>query len=154
MRRFACGAPVSIATVQGGSLSLFASIAANSGISALCSFQLIIDCPSDSSAARLHADPWIQQPEGAWGWRAYPEGTTGPYGNRAINDGVTTQVMSNLHVIWCATGDDKYLHPILKGAEWVVKAQSGPPTYGWADQFDKDFNMIWNRATEPPAVSS
>ena len=96
----------------------------------------------------------IQHPEGAWGWHAYPEGTTEPYGNRALNDGVTTTVMADLHVIWCATGDDKYLQPILKGVEWVIKAQAGPPTYGWADQYDKDFNRIWNRESEPPAIST
>ena len=96
----------------------------------------------------------IQHPEGAWNWHAHPEGTTKPFGNYALNDAVTPQAMLDLYVVWCATGDDKYLQPILKGAEWILKAQAGPPTYAWADQYDKDFKMIWNRSTEPPAISS
>ncbi len=122
----------------------------------LCLMYRLLGYERYENAVRKFGD-WliaIQHPEGAWGWHAYPEGTTAPYGNRALNDGVTTQVMSDLHVIWCATGDDKYLQPILKGVEWVIKAQAGPPTYGWADQYDKDFNRIWNRESEPPAISN
>ncbi len=95
----------------------------------------------------------IQHPEGAWNWHSYPEGKNEPFGNYALNDAVTPQAMEDLFVIWCATGDERYLKPILKGAEWILRAQAGPPTYGWADQYDKEFNMIWNRSTEPPAIS-
>ena len=122
----------------------------------LCMMHRLLGYERYEKAVRKVGD-WfiaIQHPEGAWGWPAHPEGTTGPYGNRALNDKVTTQVMADLHVIWCATGDDKYLQPILKGVEWLLKAQAGPPTYGWGDQYDKDFNMIWNRPNEPAAIST
>ncbi len=95
----------------------------------------------------------IQHPNGAWGWETYPADKTGPHGHPALNDRVTPQAMWDLFIIWCATGDDKYLEPVLKGAQWIIDAQAGPPTYGWADQYDKDNNFIWMRSFEPPAVS-
>ena len=95
----------------------------------------------------------IQFPSGAWGWEAYPLGKTGPYGHPALNDAVTPQAMHDLFVIWCATGDDKYLQPILQGADWIIAAQAGAPTYGWADQYNEKNEFIWMRNFEPPAVS-
>jgi hypothetical protein len=95
----------------------------------------------------------IQFPSGAWGWEAYPLGQTGPYGHPALNDAITPQAMHDLFVIWCATGDDKYLQPILRGAEWIVEAQADAPTYGWADQYNEKNEFIWMRNFEPPAVS-
>ena len=61
--------------------------------------------------------------------------------------------MHDLFVIWCATGDDKYLQPILQGANWIIAAQAGAPTYGWADQYNEKNEFIWMRNFEPPAVS-
>ncbi len=95
----------------------------------------------------------IQFPSGAWGWEAYPLGKTGPHGHPALNDAVTPQAMHDLFVIWCATGDDKYLQPILQGANWIMAAQAGAPTYGWADQYNEKNEFIWMRNFEPPAVS-
>ena len=95
----------------------------------------------------------IQFPNGAWGWEAYPLGQTGPYGHPALNDAVTPQAMHDLFVIWCATGDDRYLQPILRGAEWIIEAQADAPTYGWADQYGEQNEFIWMRSFEPPAVS-
>ncbi|MHB8974079.1 MAG: hypothetical protein ACYC3X_27905 [Pirellulaceae bacterium] len=95
----------------------------------------------------------IQFPSGAWGWEAYPLGKTGPNGHPALNDAVTPQAMHDLFVIWCATGDDKYLQPILQGANWIIAAQAGAPTYGWADQYNDKNEFIWMRNFEPPAVS-
>ncbi|MBM4091620.1 MAG: hypothetical protein FJ276_19660 [Planctomycetes bacterium] len=95
----------------------------------------------------------IQFPSGAWGWEAYPLGHTGPYGHPALNDAVTPQAMEDLFVIWCATGDDKYLAPLKAGGQWIIDAQSGPPLHGWADQYDERNNFIWMRNFEPPAVS-
>ena len=69
----------------------------------------------------------IQFPSGAWGWEAYPLGKTGPHGHPALNDAVTPQAMHDLFVIWCATGDDRYLQPILRGADWIIAAQAGLP---------------------------
>lgn len=95
----------------------------------------------------------IQFPSGAWGWEAYPLGNVGPHGHPALNDAVTPQAMHDLFVIWCATGDEKYLAPILRGADWIVSAQADSPTYGWADQYDELNQFIWMRGFEPPAVS-
>ncbi len=95
----------------------------------------------------------IQFPSGAWGWESYPLGHTGPYGHPALNDAVTPQAMWDLFIIWCATGDGKYLEPVEKGAQWIVDAQADAPTYGWADQYDEENNFIWMRNFEPPAVS-
>jgi hypothetical protein len=95
----------------------------------------------------------IQFPNGAWGWEAYPLDHKGPYGHPALNDAVTPQAMSDLFVIWCATGDDKYLGPLKRAGQWLIDAQSGPPMYGWADQYDANNNFIWMRSFEPPAVS-
>ena len=66
----------------------------------------------------------IQYPSGAWGWEAYPLGKTGPHGHPALNDAVTPQAMHDLFVIACATGEDKYLQPILRGAEWIIASQA------------------------------
>jgi len=95
----------------------------------------------------------IQFASGAWGWEAYPLGQTGPYGHPALNDAVTPQAMHDLFVIWCATGDDRYLQPILRGADWIIEAQADAPTYGWADQYNEKNEFIWMRNFEPPAVS-
>lgn len=95
----------------------------------------------------------IQFPSGAWGWEAYPDDHTGPYGHPALNDSVTPQAMADLFVIWCATGDDKYLRPVEKGAQWIIAAQAAPPTCGWADQYNEKNEFIWMRNFEPPAVS-
>jgi len=95
----------------------------------------------------------IQFPSGAWGWEAYPLGQQGPYGHPALNDAVTPQAMSDLFVIWCATGDDKYLQAVRKGADWIIAAQAQAPTYGWADQYNEKNEFIWMRNFEPPAVS-
>ncbi|MCE5240770.1 hypothetical protein LLH23_20095 [bacterium] len=108
----------------------------------------------------------IQFPSGAWGWEAYPADHTGPYGHPALNDAVTPQAMLDLFVIWCAmtkeggvsaqptgTPPDGYLQAVLKGAQWIIQAQAGPPTYGWADQYNEKNEFIWMRNFEPPAVS-
>ncbi len=95
----------------------------------------------------------IQFPNGAWGWEAYPLGHKGPYGHPALNDAITPQAMWDLFVIWCATGERKYLDCVLKGAEWIRAVQAGAPTFGWADQYDEQGNFIWMRDFEPPAVS-
>lgn len=95
----------------------------------------------------------IQFPSGAWGWEGYPFDQEGPYGHPALNDAVTPQAMSDLFVIWCATGDRKYLDPVLKGAQWIIDCQAPAPTFGWADQYDENNNFIWMRSFEPPAVS-
>ncbi len=115
----------------------------------------LLGYPRYDQAIRKSGD-WmvsIQFPSGAWGWETYPLGKTGPYGHPALNDAVTPQAMADLFVIWCATGDDKYRKPILKGADWIIAAQAPAPTFGWADQYDEQNHFVWMRNFEPPAVS-
>lgn len=95
----------------------------------------------------------IQFPSGAWGWETYPLGHKGPYGHPALNDAVTPQAMWDLFVIWCATGDDRYLQSAIKGAQWIIDAQAPGPSFGWADQYDEKNQFVWMRNFEPPAVS-
>jgi len=121
----------------------------------LCLMWRLVGDPSYEQAIRKAGD-WhvsIQFPSGAWGWEAYPLDHRGPYGHPALNDAVTPQAMWDLFVIWCATGDAKYLQPLAAGGQWIIDAQSGPPLYGWADQYDEHNQFIWMRNFEPPAVS-
>ena len=121
----------------------------------LCLMSKLLGYGRYDAAIRKSGD-WmasIQFPSGAWGWETYPLGHTGPYGHPALNDAVTPQAMADLFVIWSATGDDRYLEPVLKGADWIIASQAGPPTFGWADQYDEKNQFIWMREFEPPAVS-
>jgi hypothetical protein len=95
----------------------------------------------------------IQFPSGAWGWETYPLGHQGPFGHPALNDAVTPQAMADLFVIWCVTGDERYLQAAIKGGQWIIDAQAKGPSFGWADQYDEQNNFIWMRNFEPPAVS-
>lgn len=138
-----------------GDYAYIAQAMQSNQIRLLCLLSRRLGYPRYEQAIR-HAGDWmvsIQHTSGAWGWEAYPVGKTGPYGHPALNDAVTPQAMHDLFVIWCATGDEKYLAPILRGADWIVAAQAGPPTYGWADQYNERNEFIWMRGFEPPAVS-
>lgn len=121
----------------------------------LCLMSRRLGYPRYEAALRKAGD-WmasLQFPNGAWGWEAYPLGHQGPYGHPALNDAVTPQAMWDLFIIYLATGDDKYLEPVWKGAQWIIDCQADPPTYGWADQYDEENHFIWMRDFEPPAVS-
>jgi len=95
-----------------------------------------------------------QGPGGWWGWEAYPiKSHKGPYGHPALNDAVTPQAVQDLFVMYWLVRDPRCVEAIRKGAEWILAAQLGPPTYGWADQYDEKNQPIWMRNFEPPAVS-
>jgi hypothetical protein len=94
-----------------------------------------------------------QAPGGWWGWEAYPMSHKGPYGHPALNDAVTSQAMQDLFVMYWLLRDPRCIDAIYKGAEWILAAQLGPPTYGWADQYDEKNKPVWMRNFEPPAVS-
>lgn len=95
----------------------------------------------------------IQFANGAWAWEGYPLDQKGPLGHAALNDAVTPQAMWDLFVIWCATGDRRYLDSAMRGAGWIVDVQAKAPTFGWADQYDDKNQFAWMRNFEPPAVS-
>jgi hypothetical protein len=91
---------------------------------------------------------------GWWGWEAYPMTShKGPYGHPALNDAVTPQAMQDLFAMYWLVRDSRCVDAIYKGAEWIIAAQLGAPTYGWADQYDENNKLIWMRNFEPPAVS-
>jgi hypothetical protein len=103
-------------------------------------------------AAEFHLQ--AQGPGGWWGWEAYPMNSRkGPYGHPALNDAVTPQAMEDLFVMYWLLRDPRCVEAIHRGAAWILAAQLGPPTYGWADQYDEQNNLIWMRDFEPPAVS-
>ncbi|MBT3382028.1 MAG: hypothetical protein HN742_26125 [Lentisphaerae bacterium] len=74
-----------------------------------------------------------------------PQG--GEINDLACNDGMTTMLL-----MWHFTQGRKYLDAFVRCADWFVAARLGPPTYGWAEQYDKDNNPVWARAHEPPAM--
>ena len=94
-----------------------------------------------------------QAPAGWWGWEAYPASHKGPYGHPALNDAVTPQAMQDLFVMYWLLRDPRCVEAIHRGAEWILAAQLGPPTHGWADQYDEKNQPVWMRNFEPPAVS-
>lgn len=95
-----------------------------------------------------------QGPGGWWGWEAYPIAThRGPYGHPALNDAVTPQAMQDLFAMYWLIRDPRCVEAIRRGAEWIIAAQLGPPTFGWADQYDEKNQVVWMRDFEPPAVS-
>jgi hypothetical protein len=103
-------------------------------------------------AADFHLQ--AQGPGGWWGWEAYPMNSKkGPYGHPALNDAVTPQAMADLFVMYWLLRDPRCVEAIYRGAAWILAAQLGPPTYGWADQYDERNNPVWMRNFEPPAVS-
>jgi len=49
------------------------------------------------------------------------------------------------------TRDRKYLDALVRAGDWLIEAQSDGPTYGWAEQYDRDNDPVWARDFEPPA---
>lgn len=102
----------------------------------------------------LHA----QNPNGSWSHsydlkkqigltaRGNPQG--GEINDNASDDGMTAMLM-----MYHFTKEEKYLDAYIRCADWFLEAQAGPPTWGWAFQYDADNNPIWARLQEPPSIS-
>jgi len=77
--------------------------------------------------------------------RGQPRG--GEINDRACNDGMDAMIL-----MYHFTQDARYLDAFVRCADWFLAAQLGPPTYGWAQQYDADNNPVWARVHEPPAT--
>ena len=108
-------------------------------------------------AAILCADLYVkaQNPNGSWP-QAYNLRTKRPQGlgYGVVNDGATREPMYLLLLMYHVTNDRRFLGPIVKAGDWVVRVQNkrgGIP--GWADQYDAHDRPCWARSFEPPAIS-
>ena len=78
---------------------------------------------------------------------------TGGKGGGYFNDECTQDCMNMLLMARYMTKDPKYLAGWRRTADWVVSAQLGAPTYGWADQYDKNNKPRRARHFEPAAAT-
>ena len=70
-----------------------------------------------------------------------------------FNDEAIQAQMSVCAVAYHFTRDERYLKAIRRVADWLIEAQFGPPTYAWADQYDKDNNPVPARSFEAAGTS-
>ena len=97
-----------------------------------------------------------QNPNGSWAQtynlkigRVHSSGS----GYGVLNDGTTTEPMRILLLMYHVTKDTRFLAPIVKAGDWLVRVQNkqgGIP--GWAEQYDEHDQPCWARYFEPPAV--
>ena len=107
-----------------------------------------------------------QNPTGSWShhfdWQrraGYGTGSPGgPGGNEVrhggeLNDQGTLDPMWVMIALWHWTQDRRFLDAFRRAADWHIEAQLDGPTFGWAEQYDRNNVPCWARAHEPPAVS-
>lgn len=70
-----------------------------------------------------------------------------------LNDNSLVDVMETLFVASRIYGDPKYHAAALHGARFLLAAQMPEPQPAWAQQYNYDFEPIWARKFEPPAIS-
>ena len=122
----------------------------------LCRQAGYADWEKYKKAAMRCAELYIkaQNPNGSWAQKYnLRTGRVGGLGYGVLNDGATTDPMRNLLLVYHATKDPKFLAPIVKAGDWLVRVQNkqgGIP--GWAEQYGKDDLPCWARSFEPPAV--
>ncbi|MFW6156799.1 MAG: hypothetical protein ACOC7J_05720, partial [Armatimonadota bacterium] len=98
-----------------------------------------------------------QNPNGSWGHSYDLEREVGvthhgdPNGGE-INDLPCNDGMDAMLLMFHATGEQKYLDAFVRCADWFLKAQLGPPTFGWAFQYTPDNEPAWARSHEPPSM--
>ncbi len=83
--------------------------------------------------------------------RKYPGGDYWDF--PTLNDNSQVDVMDMLFRAAEIYGQPKYREAALKGAEFLLAAQMPQPQPAWAQQYNYDFEPIWARKFEPPAVS-
>jgi len=98
-----------------------------------------------------HHFEWNQQAGYGTGSANGPGGRSLRHGSE-LNDNATTDAIRTLVALWHWTRDGRYLEAIRRAADWVVAAQLGAPTFGWAAQYDSNDVPAWARAHEPPAA--
>ena len=97
-----------------------------------------------------------QNPNGSWSHSYDLDAKMGltaqglPQGGE-INDKCMNDAMDLMLFMYHLTSDRKYLDALLRAGDWLIEAQSDGPTYGWAEQYDRDNNPAWARNFEPPA---
>ena len=96
-----------------------------------------------------------QNPNGSWSQKKnLTTGQSLGQGYGVLNDGATTGPMVNLLLTYHVTKDPKFLKPVIKAADWLVRVQNkqgGIP--GWAEQYGRDDLPCWGRSFEPPAIN-
>ena len=83
--------------------------------------------------------------------RKHPGGDYWDY--PTLNDNSQVDVMDMLFQASEIYGDPKFRQAALKGAEFLLAAQMPEPQPAWAQQYNYDFEPIWARKFEPPAIS-
>ena len=95
-----------------------------------------------------------QNPNGSWAQKfSLRTGQPGGLGHGVLNDGATTEPMEIMLLMYHMTHDTRFLAPIVKAGDWLVRAQNrqgGIP--GWAEQYDDQDRPCWARSFEPPAI--
>ncbi|MGM0492704.1 MAG: LamG-like jellyroll fold domain-containing protein [Armatimonadota bacterium] len=99
-----------------------------------------------------------QNPNGSWShsWDLDEEVGMQPGGNPRggeLNDLAVADGMDAMLLMYHLTEEQKYLDAFVACADWLLEAQLGPPTYGWAMSYNEDNEPIWARAWEPAAVA-
>jgi len=82
--------------------------------------------------------------------RKWPKDFTGCY---VLNDNTHATLMSTLLLAWQLRGDEKYLHALKRGGDFLVTAQMPDPQPAWAQQYNADMRPVWSRQFEPTAIS-
>jgi hypothetical protein len=70
-----------------------------------------------------------------------------------LNDNSQVDVMETLFQASEIYGEPKYRQAAVKGAEFLLAAQMPEPQPAWAQQYNYDFEPMWARKFEPPAIS-
>jgi hypothetical protein len=117
----------------------------------------MFDATGDSvyfRAARRGVDFMVraQYPSGGWP-QVYPPPENSYSRYYTINDGVVSDTILRLLDFYRRSREKIYLETAAKGGRWLISAQLGPPTYGWAEQYDFEMKPAKARAFEPPSIS-
>jgi len=71
-----------------------------------------------------------------------------------FNDNTQRDLLLTLLAAWRHSGDERYRDAVLRGADFVLRAQLPPPQRAWAQQYNERLEPAWARRFEPPAVAS
>ncbi|MGC9319533.1 MAG: hypothetical protein ACP5KN_15995 [Armatimonadota bacterium] len=78
---------------------------------------------------------------------------SGAVGGGELNDLAVNDGMDAMLLMYHLTDEQEYLDAFVRCAEWLLEAQLGPPTYGWAMQYDAQNQPVWARPFEPPSTA-
>jgi hypothetical protein len=81
--------------------------------------------------------------------RKWPKDFTVCY---VLNDNTHATLMSTLLLAWQLRGDEKYLHALKRGGDFLVTAQMPDPQPAWAQQYNAEMQPVWSRAFEPASI--